>query len=106
MVLGKLARVSSQVLVTNNPLSQPLGPQTFRPKDAPRYIPAEITIIICWGVCLILLVGVWFWYKRENRLKAEIRAQPGYLRLENQESVNFFWGGGCHCRNGSPLTVV
>ncbi|KAJ5815189.1 Major facilitator superfamily domain general substrate transporter [Penicillium riverlandense] len=62
-----------------------IGPQTFRPKDAPRYVPAEITIIICWGVCLFLLVGVWFWYRRENRRKAEARAQPGYVRLENQE---------------------
>ncbi|KAJ6168284.1 hypothetical protein N7497_001127 [Penicillium chrysogenum] len=24
-------------------------PQTFRPKDAPRYVPAEVTIIVCWG---------------------------------------------------------
>lgn len=25
-----------------------IGPQTFRPKDKPRYVPAEITIIVCW----------------------------------------------------------
>lgn len=25
-----------------------IGPQVFRPKDAPRYVPAEITIIACW----------------------------------------------------------
>lgn len=61
------------------------GPQTFRPKDAPRYVPAEITIIVCWVVCLVLLVGAWFWYRRENKRKAVIRTQPDYVRLENQE---------------------
>lgn len=25
-----------------------IGPQTFRPKDAPRYVPGEITIIVCY----------------------------------------------------------
>lgn len=24
-----------------------IGPQTFRPEDGPRYVPAEITIIVC-----------------------------------------------------------
>jgi ACS family allantoate permease-like MFS transporter len=61
------------------------GPQTFRPKDAPRYEPAEITIIVCWGVCLIDLAFIWWYCKRTNAKKALIRAEPGYQRLENQE---------------------
>ena len=28
-----------------------IGPQTFRPKDAPRYVPAEITILVCYVSC-------------------------------------------------------
>ena len=28
-----------------------IGPQTFRPKDEPRYVPAEITIIVSWVSC-------------------------------------------------------
>jgi len=61
------------------------GPQTFRPKDAPRYVPAEVTVIVCWGVCLFLLVGVWMWYRRENKKKVLFTARPEYVRLENQE---------------------
>ncbi|CAG7972192.1 unnamed protein product [Penicillium salamii] len=62
-----------------------IGPQTFRPEDAPRYVPAEVTIIVCWGVCLFLLVGVWLWYRRENQKKLLYTARPEYVRLENQE---------------------
>lgn len=62
-----------------------LGPQTFRPEDAPRYVSAEITIIVCWGVSLLLLICIWLWYKRENSRKEKIRANPEYARLENQE---------------------
>jgi len=62
-----------------------IGPQTFRPKDAPRYRPAEITIICCWGACLIDLVFIWWWCKRQNAKKAAIRAEPGSVKLENQE---------------------
>ena len=62
-----------------------IGPQTFRPKDAPRYIPAEVTIIVCWGACL-LDFGFIYWYCRwQNRRKAEWRARPEYRKLENQE---------------------
>jgi ACS family allantoate permease-like MFS transporter len=56
----------------------------FRPKDAPRYVPAEITIIVCWGVCLLLLVFIWWWYNKENKRKALIRASADYVSLENQ----------------------
>ena len=62
-----------------------IGPQTFRPKDAPRYLPAEITIIACWAACLVDLAFIWIYCKRANQKKAGIRAQPGYEKLENQE---------------------
>ncbi|KAE8353049.1 major facilitator superfamily domain-containing protein [Aspergillus coremiiformis] len=62
-----------------------IGPQVFRPNDAPRYIPAEITIIVCWGVCLFLIAFIWWWYKRQNAKKAQVRDSPEYVRLENQE---------------------
>lgn len=63
------------------------GPQTFRPKDAPRYVPAEITIIVCWGACLLDLYFIWWWYRRQNAKKARIRASPEYVKLDNQEYV-------------------
>ncbi|KAK5456384.1 Allantoate permease [Exophiala xenobiotica] len=62
-----------------------IGPQTFRPSDAPRYESAEITIIVCWGLCLIDLAFIWWYCKRQNKIKAKLRAEPGYTKLENQE---------------------
>lgn len=61
-----------------------IGPQTFSPKDAPRYVPAEITIIVCFALCICDLLFINWWCRRENRRKATIRASPGYVRLENQ----------------------
>ena len=63
----------------------PVGPQTFRPKDAPRYKPAEITIIVCWFACLADLVFIWWYCRRQNQKKAAVRADPQYRKLENQE---------------------
>lgn len=62
-----------------------IGPQTFRPKDAPRYVPAEITIICCWAACVADLLFIWWYCKNQNRKKAAFRAQPHYRKLENQE---------------------
>ncbi|KAF1963481.1 membrane transporter [Byssothecium circinans] len=62
-----------------------IGPQTFKAKDAPRYVPAEITIIVCWCVCLGILAFIHVWSVRQNREKEAIRAAPGYVKLENQE---------------------
>jgi MFS transporter, ACS family, allantoate permease len=61
------------------------GPQTFQPKDGPDYRPAEITIIVCWAVCIIDLLFIWWYCKRQNKKKALIRAEPSYTKAENQE---------------------
>ncbi|KAJ6014974.1 hypothetical protein N7540_009565 [Penicillium herquei] len=61
-----------------------IGPQTFRPKDAPRYVPAEITIIVCLGVCLGIMLFIHWWYVKENKRKAEITSRSDYVRLQNQ----------------------
>lgn len=50
------------------------GPQTFRPKDAPRYVPAEITIICCWGACLADLLFVYWYCASQNKKKASFQA--------------------------------
>lgn len=65
-----------------------VGPQTFRPKDAPRYVPAEIVIIVCWGLCLLDLAAIDLYCRLQNRKKEKVRAQPGYVRLENQEFLD------------------
>jgi len=65
-----------------------IGPQTFRPKDAPRYKPAEITIICCWGACLINLGFIAWYYRRQNKKKAAMKAAPGYRKLDQQEFLD------------------
>jgi len=65
-----------------------IGPQTFRPKDAPRYKPAEITIICCWGVCLMDLMFIYWYCRRQNRQKEALRATPGYQKLDGQEFLD------------------
>jgi len=62
-----------------------IGPQTFRPKDAPRYVPAEVTIIVCWGLCLIDMYFIAWYCRYQNKKKAALRAADGYVKLENQE---------------------
>ena len=66
-----------------------IGPQTFRPKDAPQYLPAEITILATWSACLIDILFIFWYCRRQNHKKAALRAQPGYVKLENQEYVTF-----------------
>ncbi|KAF2739515.1 membrane transporter [Polyplosphaeria fusca] len=62
-----------------------IGPQTFRQEDFPRYVPAEVTIIVCWGVCLFDLAFIHFYCKWQNKKKERIRNAPGYVKLPNQE---------------------
>lgn len=66
-----------------------IGPQTFRPKDAPQYLPAEITILAMWSACLIDILFIFWYCRQQNHKKAALRAQPGYVKLENQEYVAF-----------------
>jgi|TARA_R110002003_G_scaffold63_1_gene5788 ACS family allantoate permease-like MFS transporter len=48
-------------------------------------VPAEITIIVCWGVCLGILGFIHVYCVRQNTRKAQMRAAPEYVKLENQE---------------------
>lgn len=64
------------------------GPQTFRPKDAPEYRPGEITILVCWALCIVDLVFIWAYYRRQNAKKRLVRADPSYTRTENQEFLD------------------
>ncbi|ORY57293.1 major facilitator superfamily transporter allantoate [Pseudomassariella vexata] len=65
-----------------------IGPQVFQAKDAPQYRPAEITIIVCWCVCLVDLMFIYYWCRRQNKKEAVIRAQPGYQKLDGQEFLD------------------
>ena len=65
-----------------------IGPQTFVPKDKPRYIPAEITILCCWGFCILDLGFICWYYRRMNAKNERIRALPGYTKLDKQEFLD------------------
>jgi len=65
-----------------------IGPQTFRPNDKPRYVPAEITIIVCWGACVCILGFIYLYYRRMNKKKAVLRTAPGYRKLDKQEFLD------------------
>ncbi|KAE9373049.1 MFS allantoate transporter-like protein [Stipitochalara longipes BDJ] len=65
-----------------------IGPQTFRPKDKPRYTPAEITILCCWGVCVLDLGFIAWYYRRMNRRNEARRMEPGYAKLDKQEFLD------------------
>ncbi|KAK7744108.1 Allantoate permease [Cytospora paraplurivora] len=62
-----------------------IGPQVFRAKDAPQYRPAEITIVVCFFVSLLDVLFIYFWCRYQNKKKAQVRAQPGYVKIEGQE---------------------
>lgn len=40
------------------------------------------------GVCLVDLIFIYWYCKTQNKKKAQIRAQPGYVKLENQEFLD------------------
>ncbi len=65
-----------------------IGPQTFRPKDKPRYVPAEITIIVCYSVCVVDLVFIHMYYLRRNKRNEAMRMEPGYKKLDKQEFLD------------------
>jgi ACS family allantoate permease-like MFS transporter len=65
-----------------------IGPQTFQPKDKPRYIPAEITIIVCWVACLVDLAFIFLYFRRMNKKNEAVRAEPGYTKLDKQEFLD------------------
>ncbi|KAI9692761.1 MAG: hypothetical protein M1820_009360 [Bogoriella megaspora] len=62
-----------------------IGPQTFR---GDNYVPAEITIIVCWCINIVALLFIYGYCRLQNKKKAEIRARPGYVKLENQEFLD------------------
>lgn len=65
-----------------------VGPQTFRPKDKPRYVPAEITIVVCWAISWLDLCFILWYYRRLNKKNEAVRAAPGYKKLDKQEFLD------------------
>lgn len=43
-----------------------IGPQTFRQKDAPGYVPALTSIVVLYCVAILLLIATHFLYAHRN----------------------------------------
>ena len=65
-----------------------IGPQTFRTKDAPRYVPAEITILVLFAVGLVDMLLMYFYLRRQNKKKEQERVQSGYVEKEGHEFLD------------------
>jgi len=65
-----------------------IGPQIFQAKDAPRYTPALITIVVCWIICIILLCVIWFINHRRNVRRDAFKNTPEYIHVKNQEFLD------------------
>lgn len=65
-----------------------IGPQVFQSTDAPQYHKASITVLVCMCVAFATLIFIYFWCIYQNKLKAAIRAEPGYIKVDGQEFLD------------------
>lgn len=75
-----------------------IGPQLFRAKDYPRYIPAKITLLVTMCVSIVLVGVVALISKNQNRKKDKLQHEQEqyelekdyeFLDLTDMENVNF-----------------
>ncbi|KAI0472561.1 major facilitator superfamily transporter allantoate [Xylariaceae sp. FL0804] len=65
-----------------------IGPQVFRPSDAPQYHDAITVVLVCEFAAVVMLLCTYLWCVRQNRLKALVRGRPGYAKVEGQEFMD------------------
>ncbi|CAG9970396.1 unnamed protein product [Clonostachys byssicola] len=67
-----------------------ISPQTFQPRDAPRYLPAKISICIIYFLCTVdLLVMRWVLSSRNKKRDQEKEAQgDAHIVQENHEFLD------------------
>ncbi|KAI1380887.1 MFS general substrate transporter [Hypoxylon crocopeplum] len=65
-----------------------IGPQVFQSTDAPQYRNANITIIVCMCLSFCILIFINLWYRRQNKVKAAVRAGSSYTKVEGQEFLD------------------
>ncbi|KAI0456908.1 major facilitator superfamily transporter allantoate [Xylaria acuta] len=65
-----------------------IGPQVFRPGDAPAYHTAITVILVAFILAYFVMIFIYFWCRRQNIAKASIRAAPGYSKIEGQEFMD------------------
>lgn len=65
-----------------------IGPQAFQAKDAPKYTPALITIVVCWIISIVLLLVIWYVNHRANVRRDAFKSSPEYVHVKNQEFLD------------------
>ncbi|EXJ59209.1 hypothetical protein A1O7_06641 [Cladophialophora yegresii CBS 114405] len=71
-----------------------IGPETFRDKDAPAYIPAKLTIVVILAVGIVVAVLLDLLYKWENKKRdregpQDLPQDYEFLDLTDKENRNF-----------------
>jgi MFS transporter, ACS family, allantoate permease len=67
---------------------QIIGPQVFRSGDAPAYHNAITVALVSFIVAYLTMIFIYIWCKRQNSIKAAIRAAPGYSKVDGQEFMD------------------
>ncbi|GAW25287.1 putative MFS allantoate transporter [Rosellinia necatrix] len=65
-----------------------IGPQVFRPGDAPTYYTAITVVLVALILAYLILIFIYFWCRRQNTIKAAVRDAPGYTKTEGQEFMD------------------
>ncbi|KAI1495009.1 major facilitator superfamily transporter allantoate [Biscogniauxia mediterranea] len=65
-----------------------IGPQVFRPQDAPQYTNAITVVLVCTCAAWVVLMFVYYWCRRQNKIKAAVRESPGYEKIDGQEFMD------------------
>lgn len=63
-----------------------IAPQTFQPADAPKYLPAKITLIVVMGTTIIVAIGLRLLYGTRNTRADKFR-EPAMSRFERNSVI-------------------
>jgi len=71
-----------------------IGPETFRDKDAPAYIPAKLTIVVILAVGIVLAIILDLLYSWENKKRdreghQDLPQDYEFLDLTDKQNGNF-----------------
>ncbi|KAJ6625090.1 major facilitator superfamily domain-containing protein [Mycena sp. CBHHK59/15] len=101
-VAGQTKRVVANALVAGSfSVGNIIGPQLFKPKDAPEYIPAKIVLLVTQLVAAALAVILQLYYGWQNKKKDAVEqreresgefkevANMGWLNLTDKENKTF-----------------
>jgi MFS transporter, ACS family, allantoate permease len=67
---------------------QIIGPHVFQPGDRPAYHTAITVIVVSLILSYLIMIFIYLWCKRQNTIKASIRAAPGYSKIDGQEFMD------------------